>query len=145
MNACLIKEWILSDCMLWFWLPLSWIGSTLFWPHRIWSELIALITGRFSPCACESCRRNLHILCAALPCLITKASFTGRISTFLCKVFPMGICGREKTRKGGWRISSSVTPKWFSCSYLRNHLLKGDQHVPISPPQVRLQAVFSRH
>lgn len=36
MNACLTKEWILSDCILWFWLPLPWIGSTLSWPHRIW-------------------------------------------------------------------------------------------------------------
>ena len=70
------------------------------------SKSMALITGRFSSCAFESCRWNLHILCAALPCLITKASFTGRISTFLCKVFPMGLCGRKQMRKGRWRISS---------------------------------------
>ena len=81
---------------------------------------MALTQGRLSPYAWGSCRRNLHILCAALPCLITKASFTGRISTFLCKVFPMGICGRKKKKwgkEGGeflppWLLSDSRAQIW---------------------------------
>ena len=109
------------------------------------SKLMALITGRFSSCAFESCRWNLHILCAALPCLITKASFTGRISTFLCKVFLIGTLWEKTDEERKMENFFPMTPKWFSCSYLKTHLLKGDQHFPISPPQVRLQAVFSRH
>ena len=40
---------------------------------------------------------------------------------------------KKKIRKGRWRISSSMTSKWFSCSDLKTHLLKGDQDFPISP------------
>ena len=126
--------------MRWFWLPLSWIGSTLFWPHRIWwggkrplnSWLLpqggsALMLGGPADGTFTFCVQLFH---ASSQKPLSQEEF---LPSYARSSLWESVGEKKKMRKGRWRISSSMTSKWFSCSDLKTHLLKGDQHFPISP------------